>query len=72
MNCVMCNKKLVLIGTSRKNGVKHHKDWNNRKYHKQCWKSKKEPESVYLKGFRELQKEISEFNLKIKYNSLLE
>ena len=55
----MCNKKLVLIGTARKNGVKHHGDWKSRKFHKQCWKTKQclEPENEYLKGFRELQKE---------------
>lgn len=35
--CLRCNKKLVPIGNARING-KDHNDWNNRKYHKKCWK----------------------------------
>ena len=35
--CLACHKKLVPIGTSRKNG-KNHADWRNRQYHKACWK----------------------------------
>ena len=38
MNCSHCNKKLVPIGKSRKNG-KSHNDWPSRKYHKKCWKT---------------------------------
>lgn len=34
--CKLCNKALVAIGRSRKNG-KNHKDWTTRKYHKKCW-----------------------------------
>lgn len=37
--CHKCFKKLVPIGRSRKNGKHTHDDWNNRKYHKKCWKA---------------------------------
>ena len=69
MNCVSCKKKLVVIGTARKNGVQHHGDWESREYHKKCWKDikcKKKPESEYLKGFRELCVELNLMNLKNK------
>ena len=33
--CKLCNKPLVAIGSSRKNGV-FHKDWDSRQYHKGC------------------------------------
>lgn len=36
-NCEYCQKKIVAIGDSRKNGSKH-KDWEKRKLHKTCWK----------------------------------
>jgi hypothetical protein len=35
-HCYRCYRKLVPIGTARKNG-KGHDDWDNRKYHKKCW-----------------------------------
>lgn len=39
--CLDCGKALTKIGNKRKNG-KDHDDWNNREYHKQCWKRKEE------------------------------
>ena len=36
--CFSCMKRLVSIGTSRKNGKRSHKDWNTREFHKKCWK----------------------------------
>ena len=36
--CLACGKKLVPIGTSRSNGAAHD-DWDDRKYHKQCFKA---------------------------------
>lgn len=36
-NCDRCAKRLVPVGTSRKNGVQHHDDWNTRRLHKKCW-----------------------------------
>lgn len=35
--CLRCKRKLVPIGSARKNGA-NHKDWNTRKYHKGCYK----------------------------------
>tara|TARA_R110000868_G_scaffold230762_2_gene484019 strand:- start:779 stop:946 length:168 start_codon:yes stop_codon:yes gene_type:complete len=35
--CLLCKKTIVAIGTSRENGANHN-DWNNRKYHKKCYK----------------------------------
>lgn len=35
--CLHCGKKLVPIGRSRANG-KDHDDWDEREYHKKCWK----------------------------------
>ena len=37
MNCLMCGKTLVAIGSKRSNG-KCHMDWATRQYHKQCFK----------------------------------
>ena len=34
--CNLCDKRLVAIGHSRKNG-KPHPDWPSRSYHKKCW-----------------------------------
>jgi hypothetical protein len=36
--CCACNKPLVAIGTARQNGTLRHEDWENRKYHKKCYK----------------------------------
>lgn len=36
--CAVCLTPLVPIGTSRKNGYKHH-DWAGRIKHKQCWRN---------------------------------
>jgi len=38
MNCEYCKKKIVVIGDRRKNGKSQIYDWNNRKYHKKCYK----------------------------------
>lgn len=35
-HCLHCQKKLVPIGSARKNG-KNHCDWPTRQYHKKCW-----------------------------------
>lgn len=48
MNCEFCNKKIVPIGNSRKNG-KNHSDWYNRKYHKKCWVTMMEFEMIKKK-----------------------
>lgn len=37
--CIICNKKVVPFGTSRKNGNKT-PDWESRKMHKKCWKQR--------------------------------
>ena len=39
MNCEICKKPLVPIGSKRKNGA-NHKDWDTRKMHKQCYKTR--------------------------------
>jgi uncharacterized protein (DUF3820 family) len=36
--CSVCLTPLRPIGTSRRNGYKHH-DWEGRTMHKQCWKN---------------------------------
>ena len=41
--CWYCIKKLVPIGLNRNNG-RNHNDWDNRHYHKKCWKIKKNEE----------------------------
>lgn len=38
MNCKYCRKHLVVVADKRKNGVTHHNDWENREYHKKCYK----------------------------------
>ena len=38
MLCEACNKNIVIIGIGRKNGKDNFIDWNNRKYHKKCYK----------------------------------
>jgi len=35
--CLACGNRLVPVGRSRTNG-KDHDDWNDREYHKKCWK----------------------------------
>jgi hypothetical protein len=35
--CLYCGKTIVPIGNSRENGALHN-DWENRKYHKKCYK----------------------------------
>ena len=48
----MCNKPLRLIGNTRKNGKTINnttgKDWVGRKFHKKCFKIKKEKELADL------------------------
>lgn len=48
----MCNKPLRLIGNTRKNGKTINnttgKDWTTRKFHKKCWKIKKDNELAEL------------------------
>lgn len=48
----MCNKPLRLIGRDRKNGKtidnKSGKDWTTRKFHKKCWKIKKDNDLALL------------------------
>jgi hypothetical protein len=36
--CEMCNKSLVCIGINRANGIDCIRDWNQRKFHKKCYK----------------------------------
>ena len=36
--CEMCNKSLVCIGINRQNGIDCIRDWDQRKFHKKCWK----------------------------------
>lgn len=36
--CLMCNKKLIIIGLNRVNGKDDIKDWIKRRYHKKCYK----------------------------------
>jgi len=49
-NCEYCNRPLRKIGLERKNGKpinnESGKDWEERKYHKGCWK-KIQREQVY-------------------------
>ena len=40
--CDRCDKRLVPIGRSRKNGVRHHDDWDTRRLHKKCWLEQEE------------------------------
>ena len=35
--CLLCGRPLHVVGTARKNGVRHHGDWAGRKYHKACF-----------------------------------
>jgi hypothetical protein len=35
--CIVCNKRLVPIGRSRKGGKATHGDWSTRKTHKKCY-----------------------------------
>jgi len=37
-DCKRCNKPLKLIGVNRQNGIGYYSDWNDREYHKKCWK----------------------------------
>ena len=36
--CQICNKSLVCIGINRLNGIDCIRDWNQRKFHKKCYK----------------------------------
>jgi len=36
--CEMCEKPLVAIAASRKNGKELYEDWGSRKMHKKCYK----------------------------------
>ena len=36
--CKMCEKPLVAIAASRKNGKETYEDWGSRKMHKKCYK----------------------------------
>jgi hypothetical protein len=36
--CLVCRKPLQRVGTDRANGVRHHGDWADRRYHKKCLK----------------------------------
>jgi len=38
--CELCNKPLVPIHNKRLNGDSDRKDWDNRLYHKKCFKEK--------------------------------
>jgi hypothetical protein len=42
MKCYYCNKPLKIIGYERKNGIGDYKDWENRGFHKKCYKMIKE------------------------------
>ena len=44
--CVYCRKPKVPIGTSRVGGKQNHIDWDNRLYHKKCWKFLKRTEQL--------------------------
>ena len=41
--CEWCGGTLVAVGHARANGADH-EDWSTRKFHKQCYKEKKEEE----------------------------
>ena len=51
-NCEYCGKALKKIGYDRKNGRlyagNNGKDWDNRKYHKKCYKEVKEREKIMM------------------------
>ena len=49
--CLDCNRPLVVIGTDRKNGKRHHSDWLRRRYHKKCWKERLKRKETYECGF---------------------
>ena len=40
--CLLCGGPLQAVGTARANGVRHHDDWDERPYHKKCWREVKE------------------------------
>ena len=42
--CKYCKKTLVPVADRRKGGASHHSDWNNRNYHKKCYKQMKSNE----------------------------
>jgi len=42
--CCHCNKTLPPINSSRKNGKQHRHDWDERQYHKICYKKIKQIE----------------------------
>ena len=56
--CEKCNKTLRPIGDKRENGALHICDWEDRKYHKSCWKKICEE--------RNLLKTIAKFNQSTK------
>ena len=41
--CMHCNKILVPVASSRKNGTTIYDDWSARMYHKKCYKEKNIP-----------------------------
>ena len=51
--CLKCGRALTSIGLDRKNGRttedKYNKDWDTRKYHKKCWREKKEHQEFLWK-----------------------
>ena len=66
--CEYCGKCLCKIGTDRKNGKGSFKDWNDRKYHKKCFKSINQSRLniFYLHDFKDdneaLKKDLKSFN----------
>jgi hypothetical protein len=47
MECTWCGKSLVAIGNYRKNG-KPHNDWQDRKLHKKCWKTRNDAYFLHI------------------------
>jgi len=53
--CELCEKRLVPIGQSRKNG-KDHRDWDSRRFHKKCvepYRVQKELEKSFINNGKE-------------------
>jgi hypothetical protein len=44
--CYRCGKALREIGIGRKNGKDYFRDWNDRKFHKKCFKEHKERQEL--------------------------
>tara|TARA_R110000796_G_scaffold202152_2_gene318480 strand:- start:559 stop:801 length:243 start_codon:yes stop_codon:yes gene_type:complete len=67
--CLQCNKPLKLIGEDRKNvdeKPEFKKDWENRKYHKKCFKIMKNKVMYYDTMRRELGNDITDTILEVK------